>query len=288
MLPTKTRPFKRISLLLNKRSAANLEQLLLDVTEAFQIPRWHNDHVRRLYTLRGKIIKSLGELFRAPDPVFIAMGRDEITNSIITHTVEELHPNSPPRQRLENSDGMAWTAKTPFQPPMRFSRQPRHDIPKITHSNKSPPRRIQDRNRASLMVGRSMNSATGKQILPDKRMIKKTKKQSDEIFEIRHNANAEYEAKIRDLEKKSVEALKRLEAHMRSRELELKDKQEAELTQMKKSLMDVMKEKESGIWKKRKEIDTQEKRLQERDMKCQVTSMLVTYAGVCVGDKILH
>ena len=111
-----------------------------------------------------------------------------------------------------------------------------------------------------------MNSATGKQILPDKRMIKKTKKQSDEIFEIRHNANAEYEAKIRDLEKKSVEALKRLEAHMRSRELELKDKQEAELTQMKKSLMDVMKEKESGIWKKRKEIDTQEKRLQDRDI----------------------
>ena len=69
------------------------------------------------------------------------------------------------------------------------------------------------------------------------------------------------------MEKKSVEALKRLEAHMRSRELELKDKQEAELTQMKKSLMDVMKEKESGIWKKRKEIDTQEKRLQDRDKK---------------------
>ena len=85
-------------------------------------------------------------------------------------------------------------------------------------------------------------------------MIKKNvnKKASDEIFEIRQNANAEYEAKIRDLEKKSVEALKRLEAHMRSRELELKDKQEAELTQMKKSLMDVMKEKESGIWKNEK------------------------------------
>ena len=52
VLPTPIRPYKRISLLLNKRSAANLEQLLLDVTEAFQIPRWHNDHVRRLYTLR--------------------------------------------------------------------------------------------------------------------------------------------------------------------------------------------------------------------------------------------
>ena len=51
VLPTPIRPYKRISLLLNKRSAANLEQLLLDVTEAFQIPRWHNDHVRRLYTL---------------------------------------------------------------------------------------------------------------------------------------------------------------------------------------------------------------------------------------------
>ena len=88
VLPTPIRPFKRISLLLNKRSAASLEQLLLDVTEAFQIPRWHNDHVRRLYTLRGKIIKSLSEIFRADDPVFIAMGRDEITPQIITHAVE--------------------------------------------------------------------------------------------------------------------------------------------------------------------------------------------------------
>ena len=88
VLPTPVRPFKRISLLLNKRSAASLEQLLLDVTEAFQIPRWHNDHVRRLYTLRGKMIKSLGEIFRADDPVFIAMGRDEITPQIITHAVE--------------------------------------------------------------------------------------------------------------------------------------------------------------------------------------------------------
>ena len=46
VLPTQIRPYKRISLLLNRRSAASLEQLLLDVTEAFQIPRWHNDHVR--------------------------------------------------------------------------------------------------------------------------------------------------------------------------------------------------------------------------------------------------
>ena len=37
---------------------------------------------------RGKIIKSLSEIFRADDPVFIAMGRDEITPQIITHAVE--------------------------------------------------------------------------------------------------------------------------------------------------------------------------------------------------------
>ena len=47
-----------------------------------------NPHKRRLYTLRGKIIKSLSEIFRADDPVFIAMGRDEITPQIITHAVE--------------------------------------------------------------------------------------------------------------------------------------------------------------------------------------------------------
>ena len=57
---------QRISLLLNRRSAASLEQLLLDITEAFQIPRWHNDHIRKLFTLRGKEIKNLVEIFRAP------------------------------------------------------------------------------------------------------------------------------------------------------------------------------------------------------------------------------
>lgn len=66
VLPTTTRPFKRISLLLNRRSAASLEQLMLDITEAFQIPRWHNDHIRKLFTLRGKEIKTLVEIFRAP------------------------------------------------------------------------------------------------------------------------------------------------------------------------------------------------------------------------------
>ena len=129
MLPTPARPFKRISLLLNKRSAANLEQLLLDITEAFQIPRWHNDHIRRLYTLRGKIIKSLGEIFRAPDPVFIALGREELTNMVITNTIEELHPSSP-RHRA-NYTNEAWHPKTPLQPPMKFSRQNRHDIPRV-------------------------------------------------------------------------------------------------------------------------------------------------------------
>ena len=72
----------------------------------------------------------------------------------------------------------------------------------------------------------------------------------------------EYENKIRDLEKKSVDALRRLEAHMRSRELELKEKQDEELTHMKESLIDVMKEKENGIYKRKNEIEMQEKRLQ--------------------------
>ena len=72
----------------------------------------------------------------------------------------------------------------------------------------------------------------------------------------------EYENKIRDLEKKSVEALRRLEAHMRSRELELKEKQDQELTNMKESLINTMKEKENGIYKRKNEIELQEKRLQ--------------------------
>ena len=43
---------KRISLLLNRRSAASLEQLMLDITEAFQIPRWHNGKCSQTISVR--------------------------------------------------------------------------------------------------------------------------------------------------------------------------------------------------------------------------------------------
>ena len=70
------------------------------------------------------------------------------------------------------------------------------------------------------MMSRAIQSP--KQILPDKRSVKKSKSKKEDIVHVR-SVEVEYESRVRDLERKSIDAMRRLEAHMRSRELELKD-----------------------------------------------------------------
>ena len=94
-----------------------------------------------------------------------------------------------------------------------------------------------------------------------KKALKKTG-ENEEMFNVKYTSY-EYDSKISELEKKSTDALKRLEAHIRSREIELKEKQDVELTQIKQSLLDVMKEKENGFYQRRQEIQAQEARLEE-------------------------
>jgi hypothetical protein len=59
---------------------------------------------------------------------------------------------------------------------------------------------------------------------------------------------------LTELDRRSQETLRRLEAHIRNRELELKEKQEEELSNIKKSLLDVMKEKEGSYYQRKNEI----------------------------------
>ena len=133
------------------------------------------------------------------------------------------------------------------------------------------------------MMSRAIQSP--KQILPDKRSVKKSKSKKEDIVHVR-SVEVEYESRVRDLERKSIDAMRRLEAHMRSRELELKDsgfykhllrlawrlklcnivyvsltplkdKQEQELNQMKQSLIEAIKEREQGIHKRRHQVEAQ-------------------------------
>ena len=70
--------------------------------------------MRKLFTLRGKEIKTLADIFRAPgkgflschpqigfivespelEPAFIAIGRDEVTNSILATAIQVVLRNA--------------------------------------------------------------------------------------------------------------------------------------------------------------------------------------------------
>ncbi|XP_044540759.1 serine/threonine-protein kinase DCLK3, partial [Gracilinanus agilis] len=87
-------PLRKITLLLNRRSVQTFEQLLADISEALGFPRWKNDRVRKLYSLKGKEVKSVSDFFREGD-AFIATGREPLTLKSIQAAMEELATSKP-------------------------------------------------------------------------------------------------------------------------------------------------------------------------------------------------
>nr|XP_003473438.2 serine/threonine-protein kinase DCLK3 [Cavia porcellus] len=79
-------------MLLNRRSVQTFEQLLADISETLGFPRWKNDHVRKLFNLKGREIRSVSDFFRDGD-AFIAMGKEPLTLKNIQMAIEELYPN---------------------------------------------------------------------------------------------------------------------------------------------------------------------------------------------------
>lgn len=85
-------PLRKITLLLNRRSVQSFEQLLADISEALDFPRWKNDRVRKLFNLKGREIRSVSDFFREGD-AFIAMGKEPLTLKNIQVAIEELYPS---------------------------------------------------------------------------------------------------------------------------------------------------------------------------------------------------
>ncbi|XP_066299706.1 serine/threonine-protein kinase DCLK3-like isoform X1 [Branchiostoma lanceolatum] len=93
------RPRTKITILLNRRSVQTFEQLIADISEALGQPRWKNNHVKKLYNLKGREVKGIGDFFREDD-MFIATGREQITTSDVQDILEEVFPDSPYAQNL--------------------------------------------------------------------------------------------------------------------------------------------------------------------------------------------
>ena len=64
-----------------------------DISEAFG-PKWKNNKVRRLFTIRGREVQGVADFFRDDDN-FIAVGNETLTLGNVQDILEEMYPESP-------------------------------------------------------------------------------------------------------------------------------------------------------------------------------------------------
>ena len=87
------RPRNNVKILLNRRSVQNFEQLMSDISEAFG-PKFKNNKVKKLFTVRGKEVQGISDFFREDD-VFIAVGNEKLSENDLFDIVEDTYADSP-------------------------------------------------------------------------------------------------------------------------------------------------------------------------------------------------
>ena len=85
-------PRSNVKLLLNRRSIQTYEQTMKDISEAFG-PKWKNNRVKKLFSLKGKEIKGISDFFRE-DNVFIGVGNETLTAGDIKDILTEFSPEN--------------------------------------------------------------------------------------------------------------------------------------------------------------------------------------------------
>jgi hypothetical protein len=86
------RPRKKITILLNRKALHSFEQFVCDISEAFGLPQWKNDKIRKLYTLRGRKVQGISDFFR-DDDIFIGVsGKEPLKASLVLDLLREVNP----------------------------------------------------------------------------------------------------------------------------------------------------------------------------------------------------
>ena len=94
------KPRKKVSILLNRKAILSFEQFVCDISDAFGLPQWKNDKIRKLYTLKGRRVQGVSDFFR-DDNVFIAVsGKELLTTHMVKDLLEDLYPDSSYAQGL--------------------------------------------------------------------------------------------------------------------------------------------------------------------------------------------
>ena len=87
-----TKPRTNVKILLNRRSVQSFEQLMKDIADAFG-PKWKNNKVRKLFTIKGKEVQGIADFFR-DDEVYIGLGNEPLTTGDVQDILDEVYPES--------------------------------------------------------------------------------------------------------------------------------------------------------------------------------------------------
>lgn len=92
------KPSTNIKILLNRRTVQSYEQMIKDISEAFG-PKWRNNKVKKLFSLKGKEVQGVNEFFREDD-VFIAVGNESLSSGDIQQVLHDLYPDHPQARNM--------------------------------------------------------------------------------------------------------------------------------------------------------------------------------------------
>lgn len=91
------KPRRSAKVLLNKRTARTLDQVLDEVTSAIGV--WGTNGVRRLYDTSGKRVTDVSDLFKEHD-CFIAVGSEKLNSSDLQEIIHDVHLRKPKSTRF--------------------------------------------------------------------------------------------------------------------------------------------------------------------------------------------
>lgn len=88
------RPRKKITILLNRKALHSYEQFVCDISEAFGLPQWKNDKIRKLLTTRGRKVQGISDFFRDDDMFIGVSGKEPLNKDLIIDVLHEIYPGN--------------------------------------------------------------------------------------------------------------------------------------------------------------------------------------------------
>ena len=67
---------------------------MCDISDAFGLPQWKNDKIRKLYTIKGRRVQGISDFFR-DDDMFVGAGKESLTPRLIQDLLDEVYQENP-------------------------------------------------------------------------------------------------------------------------------------------------------------------------------------------------